>query len=95
MSDDNRIGSGPVDPEYVAEMTRISHAIDAVFNGDPSEGPREKKIGFILMVFEFGPSTPDHRCNYMSNASREDVIIMLKEQLAYFEGQSDRMRGRA
>ena len=29
------------------------------------------------------------RCNYISNASREDVIVLLKEQLARFEGQAE------
>jgi hypothetical protein len=33
-------------------------------------------------------------CNYISNARREDVIMLLKEQLARFEGQPE-VSGRA
>ena len=42
------------------------------------------------------------RCNYMSNASRKDVINMMREQLKYFEAQdlghetnTDRPKGNA
>jgi len=34
------------------------------------------------------------RCNYISNAAREDVLTLLKEQVARFEGQPE-MKGRA
>lgn len=28
-------------------------------------------------------------CNYISNAVRDDVVVLLKEQLARFEGSPD------
>jgi hypothetical protein len=34
------------------------------------------------------------RCNYISNGRREDVVVLLKEQLARFEGSPD-VTGRA
>jgi hypothetical protein len=85
------LGDGPVQSEYVEQMTALSRAIDDLFNGPPSPN-REKKNGFILMVFPFN----DHggRCNYMSNADRRDVIVLLKEQIKRFEGQAE-VRGNA
>lgn len=78
------IGSGEVEPEFVETMAQIARAIDFAFNGP--NGP--KRIGYVLMVFPFGDKPG--RCNYMSNGNREDVITLFKEQLSYFEGQSDK-----
>jgi hypothetical protein len=44
------------------------------------------------MVFNFGESSG--RLNYISNAERDDVMTMLKEQLARWEGQPE-MKGTA
>lgn len=78
------LGDGAVQPEYVEMMKRVSRAVDTMFNGPPGS---EKKIGFVLMVFPFEDFTG--RCNYMSNANRADVVVLLKEQLARFSGQAD------
>lgn len=80
------LGDAPVQPEYVRQMKTVAQAIDVMFNGAVEK--EEKKVGFILMVFPFEDG--EHqlgRCNYMSNASRPDVIKMLKEQIGYFEAQ--------
>ena len=76
------LGDGPVQSDYLAMMKDVARFIDDLFNG-----AGEKKTGFILMAFPLN----DHegRCNYMSNASREDVVVLLKEQLARFEGQPE------
>jgi hypothetical protein len=37
------------------------------------------------MMFDIG-SGPG-RCNYIANVDRDDVVVLLKEQLAYFEGR--------
>lgn len=79
------LGDGPVEPGYAEGMKDVARAIDAMFNGPPSD--KEKTVGFILMVFPF--NNHEGRCNYMSNAKREDVLIMLKEQIARFEGQPE------
>lgn len=70
------LGDGPIQPEYQAKMKAVAQAVGEFFGPD---------TGFILMVFP----VDDHggRCNYMSNARREDVVTLLKEQLARFEGQ--------
>ena len=44
------------------------------------------------MVFPFEGF--EGRANYISNASRKDIIVLLKEQLARFQGQPD-IKGRA
>lgn len=76
-----RLGDAPIEPKYVDLMNELAHAIDDVLNlGQP-----KKETGFVLLVFPL----EDHRgrCNYVSNGRREDVIVLLKEQLARFEGR--------
>lgn len=71
-----------------ATMNAIASSLDSVFNG---KGP--KKVGFVVLVMPFGG--PDGaRTNYISNASRADVLVMLKEVVARFEGQPEQS-GRA
>jgi len=87
MSD--KIGDGPVDSEIAREMHAVAKTIDHWLN----EHTGGKKWGFLVMMFPFD----DHagRCNYMSNAKRDDVIVLLKEQLRRFEGGADVKSGRA
>jgi len=85
----DRLGDGPIEAEYEEGMRTIGAAIDAVFNGEGEK--RERKTGFVLLVFDFGDQG---RCNYISNAERADVVVLLKEQLARFEGQPE-MTGHA
>jgi TolB-like protein len=84
-----QLGDAPIDPELHKLMNALAHGIDELLNGKP---PTTKTNGFILMIFPF----EDHegRCNYISNAQREDVVTMLKEQVARFEGQAE-MKGNA
>jgi len=87
----NRLGDGPVQRKYKQQMERVARMIDTMFNGKK----RPKEVGFILMVFPFeGAGDGEHRANYMSNADRQDVVVLLKEQLARFEGQPE-MKGTA
>lgn len=78
----NELGDAPIQQQYTELMTRLAHELDALFNG----AARPKKTGFVLMVFPFGEGG---RCNYISNADRADVTILLKEQLARFEGMAE------
>jgi hypothetical protein len=86
----DRLGDGPIEPKHHQTMNALAGALDEMFNGD-ARGP-DRKTGFILMVFPFGNT--DGRANYISNAERADVVTMLKEQLARFEGQPE-LTGRA
>jgi len=84
-----QLGDAPIDPELHKLMNALAHGIHELLNGKP---PTTNTNGFILMIFPF----EDHegRCNYISNAQREDVVTMLKEQVARFEGQAE-MKGNA
>jgi len=85
----NDLGDKPIEPKLHSMMNALAHGIDEILNGKP---PTTKTNGFILMVFPF--EGHEGRCNYISNAQREDVLTMLKEQVARFEGQAE-VRGNA
>ncbi len=91
----NQIGDGPIQPELKEGMLVVAETLDEFFN--PNKKPGEKrKVGFVLMVFNFGvgeKKRKDDRCNYISTANREDVITLLKEQLSYFEGMPSNQKG--
>lgn len=73
-----RIGDEPIEARHREVMTAVAHYIDSSINP-----PGQKQNGFVLLVFPFRDS--DGRCNYMSNADRDDVVRLLREQLARFE----------
>jgi hypothetical protein len=82
----NQLGDAPIDPALVEGMNFIARTLDEAFNGDKRGSDR--KVGFVLLVFPFGAS--DGRCNYISNgADRRDIVTMMKEQIARFEGQPE------
>jgi hypothetical protein len=77
------LGDAPIEDKY--------HSLDEWFNGNAKGNYR--KVGFCLMVFNFGDGPG--RANYISNASRADVVTLLKEQLARFAGQAESKEGKA
>lgn len=94
------LGDAPIGSNLIEQMNVLGRVVDAALNGDghgtlpglPSARPKPKRNGFILMVFPF--DNHEGRCNYISNARREDVVVMLKEQIKRFEGQPE-VSGRA
>lgn len=78
------LGDAPIEAKYREQMNSMAQYLDRCFNGPELSG---KNTGFVLMTFEFGGDKG--RCNYISNANREDVVVLLKEQLARFEGSPD------
>lgn len=71
-------------------MTDTKGMLQGIAKGldDVLKGPaRPKKIGFALLVFPFG-SEEGRQANYVSNASREDMIVAMKEWLARNEGRA-------
>lgn len=85
------LGDAPIQEEYHAKMNALANGIDEIFNGEAKGDKRE--TGFVLMVFPFG--SKDGRCNYISNgADREDVVCLMKEMIARFQGQPE-MSGNA
>jgi hypothetical protein len=86
-----RLGDAPIEENVHEQMTAVVHALDEVFNGQIG-GPG-RKIGFVLMVFPFGDQFD--RCNFASNgADRRDVVTLMREMIARFEGQPE-MKGSA
>jgi hypothetical protein len=86
-----RLGDAPIEQQYVDTINAVARAIDETFNGELKGDAR--KTGFVLMVFPFGDKSG--RCNYLSNgANRDDVVVLMKEMIARFEGQPE-MKGRA
>jgi hypothetical protein len=85
-----RIGDAPIEPQFLATMNATAAGLDKIFNGDAKGDDR--KVGFVLLVFPF--EGREGRANYISNADRADVLTLLKEQVARFEGQPE-LEGRA
>jgi hypothetical protein len=87
-----RIGDGPIQSDVRETMNKIARVIDGGLNGERKGKDRE--WGFVLICFPFTEAEKakgggEGRANYISNASREDIVIMLKEQVKRFEGQPD------
>ena len=94
MTDKHTLGDAPVEPKYQHVMNALARGIDEILNGPKGEAPRQN--GFVLLMFPFtgADGGTDGRCNYISNAAREDIVVLLKEQLARFEGMPE-AKGRA
>ena len=73
---------GPIESAHRARMNALAKVIDDALNGPE----RPRKVAFTLLVTEFG-QIESGRVNYISNGSREDMAVMLKELLARFEGR--------
>ncbi len=58
------------------EMQKIAAALDKILGGK----------GFALLVFDFDKIGKSH-INYVSNAEREDMIVVIKELSAQWEGR--------
>lgn len=88
----NSLGDAPIQPELKATMNKLGRLLDVALNSDDSYtqvgSPEDKRRwGFCLMVFPFKDF--DGRANYLSNANRDDVLVLLKEQIRRFEGAPD------
>jgi hypothetical protein len=69
-------------------MQGIAEALDEGLNGKD----RPKKVAFVVLTANFGDYAGG-RVNYVSNAEREDIKVMLKELLARWEGRYDEAPG--
>jgi hypothetical protein len=92
MNEPHELGDAPIDEAYRVKMQELAKAVDLYFNGD-AQGT-DRQTGFVLLVFPFG-STETGRCNFISNgADRRDIVVLMKEMIARFEGQPE-MKGHA
>lgn len=88
---EKRLGDGPIQEDYRAQMNAVMGALDEMMNGDAKGADR--KTGIVVLMFPFGST--DGRCNFISNgADRNDIVTLFKEMIARFEGQPQ-MIGRA
>jgi hypothetical protein len=86
-----RLGDAPIEDAYRDKMQQMAAALDGFLN-DGAKG-KDRAAGFVLFVFPFGDVTG--RCNFISNgADRKDVVVLMKEMIARFEGQPE-MQGHA
>lgn len=87
-----RLGDAPITPEYHTLMNSVAAALDEAFNGKARGA--DKKVGFVLLQFEYGHAD-GRRCNFISNgADRKDIVTLFKEMIRRFEGQPEQS-GRA
>lgn len=88
---EKRLGDAPIDPLMYEVMMTAAGILDQLFNGDARGDARG--VGFVLLTFPYGST--DGRCNYMSNgANREDIVTLMKEMTARFQGQPE-VKGKA
>jgi hypothetical protein len=72
-----------IEEKYRQKMNLLGRVLDETFN-PPG---RPKKAAFVLLLAEFG-DIKGGRVNYISNGDRADIISMLHEILARFEGRA-------
>jgi hypothetical protein len=72
----------PIDPEYVEVMNVLAATIDRMFN----EKGKPRKVAFALLTANVG-ATDGGRVNYIGNASRNDMVVLMKEYIARHEGR--------
>jgi len=85
------LGDAPIEAKYREQMNAIARGLDEVLNPGLKGGA--KKVGFVLLLFEYG--SHEGRANYISNgADRGDIVNLFKEQIKRFEGQPD-LKGHA
>jgi hypothetical protein len=85
MDMSRQIGDAPIEPNLHQMMNALARGINDILNGDAK--PENRKNGFVLLVFPF--EGHEGRCNYISNAKRDDIVTLMKEQIKRFEGQPE------
>ena len=88
---ENSADHGPIDPRFTELMNVIARELDVGFNPQILRG-EERTVGFFLTTFEFNKQ--DGRFNYISNAAKRGVRVMLKDVLARLEARMQ-LAGRA
>ncbi len=87
----HQYGDAPAEAKHIEQMRAIMKTLDDFIN--PGQKAPNKNIAIVLMMFPYGEGPG--RCNYMSNGvSRKDMIVLLKEQAARFEGMPE-LKGNA
>ena len=83
MTDDTD-RSEPIPEDQRVFMKALASGIDDILNG---KSPTKPKVGFALLTYNFGEDIAGTgRVNYIGNGRRSDVLLMLKELIARWEG---------
>lgn len=91
LEPEHRLGDAPVEAQFREQMAAVAETLNELFNGTLKG--KDRKVGFVVMVFPYGEH--QGRVNYISNgANRKDVVVLMKEMIARFEGQPE-LRGKA
>lgn len=78
------LGDAPIEEKYKDGMRNVAKVLDRFFNGELRGQDR-----FVLLVFPVGEENGG-RCNFISNGvDRNDVVALMKEMIARFEGQPE------
>jgi hypothetical protein len=91
----HQLGDAPIEEAHYRMMNSLAGILDEAMNG--GKKGKDRKVGFVLLVFPFNEPIEDgrKRCNFISNgADRRDVVALFKEMIARFEGQPE-MKGHA
>lgn len=75
----------PIQEKYRETMRALAQALDDVLN--PGLKGEDRKVGFMLLMFDFGETPTSDRINYISNSERADAINSMKEFIARAEGR--------
>ncbi|TPE49954.1 hypothetical protein [Amaricoccus solimangrovi] len=86
--------SDPIQPEVSEDMNLLAAWIDYMLNGTLAVATEAPRLGFVLLVAEFG-KIEDGRVNYISNGQREDMIALPREYLGSLEGRAQGFKRRA
>lgn len=84
--------SDPIEAEQRKLMNALAEGLDHVFNG--TRKGHDRKVAFVLLTARFG-DYDNGRVNYISNGERADIVSMMKELIARFEGRYSEQGGRA
>ena len=76
------MADAPIQSKHRETLNAIAKGLDDVLNGEA----QPKTLGFALFVFEFG-HIEANRVNYISNASRPEMLVAVREWLARAEGR--------
>lgn len=71
-----------IQEKYREQMMDLARALDSLLNPGGA-----KKVGFMLLMYDFGVTPTSDRINYISNSDRTDAITSLKEFIARAEGR--------
>ncbi len=82
------LGDAPVEPQVQDYIVAATEAIDALLNGKDNSVP--KKAGIVMMIFPYGDNSKGGKVIFTSNgASHNDLVVLMKEMIARFEGQPE------